>query len=230
MTLNERKTFVENPLDILKIIIPTLLILLVFTIIFAGFSQGTLGRKGIRLSPAGFVFMIFCIEIGLSLLFFAVLSLMKKITIICEINGCQIERVDFWGHKAETTAFLWNEINDTNLVAKRLPKGGTQLDFMVAAKNNQTRLMSRTLLNEKKFNELVETFNQSAEHLPYEWVKSDKPGKSPGLRHITWLLQSLKAMVIKFWIKPVGYPVFLEIFAVRLNVLFRNRYLAFDMR
>ncbi|MEP6923897.1 MAG: hypothetical protein ABI954_05510 [Pyrinomonadaceae bacterium] len=176
-----KKTFVENPLDILKILIPTLLLVLVviavITVLITDEQTVMRNRTGsVQMGVAGFIFMLFGAAAVVSGILFLVLSLMKKRTVVCDPEGCQIDGVNFWENKAKTENFLWTEIKDTNLTLDPMGEAGEQLTFRITANGVQTRVLPLMIFNRRDFDDLIETFNQSTAHLPHEWVKSKDRG------------------------------------------------------
>lgn len=181
--IQNKKTFVENPLDILKILIPTLLLIFVviavITVLMTDEQTVLRSRNGSPISVESFIFVIFGAVAILFGILFLVLSLMKKRTVACDIKGCQIDGVDFWGSKAKTESFLWNEIKDTNLTLDRVPKGREQLSFKIAANDLQTRLLTLTVFNRQDFDDLIETFKKGQlEKLADDGVNSSSSDKT----------------------------------------------------
>lgn len=166
--ISEEKTFVENPFDALKILIPVQIGIVVFVAIIVSFVGAPRGKNSMGLSAGGFIFMIFAINVGLFLLIALALSLMKRRTIVCNVEGCAINGIDAWGNAGATESFRWRDVTDTNLNLVHVGKGGKQLNLEVSIGGKNLRLLSCALYNRQEFDELMEAVNQSTPHLPYE--------------------------------------------------------------
>jgi hypothetical protein len=176
MEISEERIFVEKPFDVLKVVIPTLVIMLIGAALIAGNNGPPKSPRSPVKTVEGLIFFFFCVEVFILLIVSVVMSFIKKRTIVCDSKGCRISGADFWGNPAADENFLWNEVTDTNLVRTNLGRGGQQLNFMVTAKGKETRMLSRSLLNRRDFDELIEVINQSTPHLSSEPAAANNAG------------------------------------------------------
>lgn len=132
-------------------------------------------RRGMKMSPGGFLLMLlFCNGVVFAIVF-AVLTFIKKRTIVCDPEGCSISGIDYWGTKAPDESFRWNELTDTNLVSTYVGKGGHQLSVEVNVHEKRYRLMSRQWLKAMDFDDMLDVINTSATHLGHELIKAPAP-------------------------------------------------------
>ena len=176
MVISENRIFVYNPFDVLKVLVPAM-ILLSFAVAFFTYSSLSASRKALNGSFTGILFLILGISFGVVLLTSLFLSFINKRTIVCASDGFEIYAVNAWGKNAPTERFRWNELTDTSLHLVNVGKSGTQLDLYVSINEKEVYLLTHNFLNKQKFGELIEIINQSTLHLPHELIETKNAGK-----------------------------------------------------
>ena len=167
MEISEERTFIENPFDALKVVIPTLIIL--FIIVMVGMSgNGPPKNPKLPVKTSGGVLLFFIgVEVFILAIVTLAVSFVKKRSIVCDSKGCTISGKNFWGKMAEPENFLWAEVSATDLETAYLGKGGQEVKFSVTVNGKKTRLLRRTWFNRGTFDELKDTVTRATPHLSY---------------------------------------------------------------
>ena len=167
MMVSEKRTFVENPFDALKIAGITMILLILFVYIR---NSG----KGLDLN---LILALLAISIVVLLFVALIVSFLKKRTIVCVLGGFEVYEINAWGNSAPTQRFRWNEVTDTNLRLVSGGKAGMQTNLEVSINEKQVTMLTLNWLKKKDFNDLMAIINQSTPHLPHELIEIKNAGK-----------------------------------------------------
>ncbi len=123
-----------------------------------------------------FLIMVLGSEVIVILILFLVRSLMKKTTVTCDSESCDVYTTNFWNTYHKSESLVWSEVTDTNLNEERVDKGAATVFIDIEVRERTYRLLSQYLSSVNAFSGLIDYVNQATPHLNYVWEKTSDFG------------------------------------------------------
>lgn len=170
--ITKSETFVENPMDLLKIMAPIILLIFVGMSALVNFIGITpTSGKSAGVTPAKLTVIFFFANSVILLIIFLVAGFSEKRTVTCYPKGCDINSTNFWNTYYKSESFGWREVSEINLGEQYIGKGGYVAYLEAIVRHQPRRLMTRHRYSKNAFDALVEYINEATPHLPYVWEK-----------------------------------------------------------